>query len=195
MLDMLEGNLPEGEARRVRRHLEDCPECRSEAECLEGGLNGVQEAVPLQVGSGPHLTPCRREATLRAARKARKKTRLFTVRKFAAAAAAAMLLVSAWFLAQDLLQPEQQPQSSRDRATAQKRMLPGARPPAPRRKDGDPSGIVRVASNEQPRDRQWDAAPAAQPFESGELMYNQAGNLTIPVENVRYHPRRERYWW
>jgi len=195
LLDMVEGDLPEDATRRVRQHLEDCPQCRDEAECMRAGLNGVKEAVPLQVGSGPHLTPCRREATLRAARKGSNVTRLFTARKFAAAAAVAMLLVSGWFLAQDYLNWEAQPRQKGRPRTAKKA---SPRRPRPRVAGGEMSngaGGVRVADRKVERpSRRVVAVSTARP-DPKDLMYNQSRSLEIPVQNARYQPRRERYWW
>lgn len=195
LLDLLEGNLPDGEARRVREHLEECPRCRQEAECMKAGMEGVRDAVPLQVGSGPHLTPCRKEATLGAAREARKTKRLFTVRKVAAAAAVAMLLVSAWFLAQDFMPSGRLTEQEQTPTTAQEGPR---RQPAPGIRAGDfpvEPGAYRVSG--RPAGEGWSSRPPRRlpAPEPKELMFNQPGNLEVPVQNVHYDSRRERNWW
>ena len=195
LLDMVEGDLPEDATRRVRQHLEDCPQCRDEAECMRAGLNGVKEAVPLQVGSGPHLTPCRKEAILRDAQDEARVTRLFTARRFAAAAAAAMLLVSAWFLAQDFLGPAPRPRPNRSPRTA--RELPSAQdsPRVAGRTVPTDAETVRVTDQgTQERARRVIALKTSQ-RRPRELLYSQPRNLQIPVQNARYQPSRERYWW
>jgi predicted anti-sigma-YlaC factor YlaD len=193
LLDLVEGDLDDGEAQEVRDHLDDCELCREEADCLRAGLNGIRDAVPLQVGTGPHLTPSRRKAALQAARKERKKTRLVTWRKFAGAAAAAMLLVSAWFLAQDLLFTETKPPRRR---TAPGRMaqVPPRIPSRSKERAGPVQQVTLNSGDKEPSSaprrvsRPGDGPPR-------EVMFNQPAEVQVPVQNAYYEPRRERYWW
>ena len=196
MLDLVEGGLDEDVADRVRDHLDECPSCREEADSLRAGLNGLRDIVTFQVGSGPHLTPSRREATLKAARQARKKTRLVTWRKFAGAAAAAMLLVSGFFLAQDLFSGAGQPKEGTRAGGGATAVIPRS---LPRRggsnRNGSPIRTVGLGGVGNERPKSDARGLPRRPPQPKDMMYNQPADIQVPVQNARYEPRRERYWW
>jgi len=102
-LEALDGALSESGLGRLREHLGRCGSCRAEFEKLHKGRNAVRTALPDLAPREHYLTTARLERLINARSRGRAPVRLITFRRFVAAAAVAIILVSGFFIANDAM--------------------------------------------------------------------------------------------
>ena len=102
-LEALDGALSKPDLSRLREHLDRCGSCRAEFERLHKGWNAVRIALPELAPRERYLTTARLERLMNFRSGGRAPLRLMTLRRFVAAAAVAIILVSGFFIASDVV--------------------------------------------------------------------------------------------
>jgi len=102
-LEALDGALSEPDSGGLREHLGRCGSCRAEFERLRKGWTAFRIALPELAPRERYLTTARLERLMNARSGSRAPLRLITLRRFVAAAAVAIILVSGFFIASDVV--------------------------------------------------------------------------------------------
>jgi anti-sigma factor RsiW len=191
LLEFSEGQLSRKESLEVQAHLESCVACRTVHERLTNAAEALRRTRSiLAIGEG-FLTPGRAERLMAAleARDAEQRTRvvrLLTPRRFVAAAAAAVILVSAVFIAGDVARLRSEPRGGAVTAEAtvpRDRYVPFVLTSTG---SGSPMQVVRRSQPEL----QYPTG-----IEDISLVRTSSDGVRIPVRHVFYDAEESSLWW
>lgn len=183
MLDALDGRLTPNRYREVLAHTVRCAECREEFEHMQAGSKALKASVDQLAPRMKYLTRIRRER-LMAKRPKPKVTKLMTIRRFVAAAAVAAILVSAGFIAHDVVSLAR-PQP--DGAMASQRQAPAMNTPV----------VLTAAGQNEPlriMPRPW-LEGRASPAPEEHVVRSDSPGVIVPVRHTLYDPEESSLWW
>ena len=168
---------------RVEEHLARCASCRQEFDQLRVALDALRRTSPLLAPRKSYLTAGRLFRLIDADASRPRTIRLVTFRRLVAAAAVAVILVSAVFIAGDVVhvlrRPEQEPVVA---------VQPRARIPVVLTSTGrdEPMRVVRTLTVR---------ADGRLPTRPVRLVGASSAGLTVPADHVFYDPEESSHWW
>ncbi|MDP6438668.1 MAG: zf-HC2 domain-containing protein [Candidatus Brocadiia bacterium] len=194
LVDLMEGALDAASERVVREHVEGCSACREEFGRLGLGRVALLDSLQALAPDGGHLTRQRLRRLREGGAGARATSKIVTLRRFVGAAAAAVILVCAFYIAGDIRSIVR----DTDVATLAEVAVGDSRP-AP----GAESVMLTAAhASAASRDEVGYFVPGLRegdrPMEGRRMMRvirSHALDVEAPVRNVLYDAEETGYWW
>ena len=193
LLDLLEGTIGPEQQLSIDGHVARCEACRAELRMVKRGREALVASLEELVPPGKYLTQQRLDRLLGAFGERTRRSRIVTLRRLVAAAAAAAILVSCLFIYQSVrfsLAGKEQPRVAERPAAATA-----------------PSGWASmVALTSSPDERHpkivfrymkaggGSGAPAAF-VRPADMMRATSPGVRVPAQNALYDYEEAGYWW
>jgi len=200
LIDLLDGSLDEARAEQVRHHVESCRICREELELLQRGHGALVHSINALAPAGKYLTRQRYERLLARGKVRSLAPRALLVRRFAAAALVAVILVCGFYLTNDIVgfyRPvggvggPQMDLALRGEPGVRGDLQPVTFMLVPAPQDGPMQAVVGYMRPEAAPG--WSAQPAQ--ASSMRVVRNTAPGVQVPVWNEFYDAEEAGYWW
>jgi anti-sigma factor RsiW len=198
LVDVLEESAPSKELVALEEHLASCQSCRAELLMLRQGREVLVACLDKLAPAEERLTEERLQGLLRIAESMRERPRIITLRHFVGAAAAAAILVSAYFLYQDIRAPANSGQpsvASQPQAGFAFPSRPGTvrvvltRGPGATNPDVVMGYVMTAAERREPM-------PAEVfPFDYIGVVRSSSPGVHVPVQHALYDAEEAGYWW
>ena len=199
LVDLLGGSLQPEVQQELEAHLGQCEACRREHELLQRGHRALADSLPQVAPRGAYLTEQRYIRLLEAARSQRHPSRIITLRRFVAAAAAAIIVVCVPYVVKDfgeLLTPAAPPAGTH---VARVPAAPRYRAPEPVRvflASGPERGNLRETVGHMAADLDvMSPSPGFGVQPATQVLRTTGRDVHIPVRNALYDEQETGYWW